>query len=199
MCFDFPHKFFRKHSSKKTLRGLIINAHRSACKIPVILVLFNETWMFSTDFRKTNKYQISWNPASRSLAVACGQTDRLTDRQAWRSQKSLFRNFANNPKMLFVPFWVIPRRLSSNCRRFGTHYRFHFIGRWKKYIYIIYLIHLSMKVEPTVSSETLAIITQTPGNYPKRNKLQVQKNRPLKLVHRKQSLPWLHAGHIKAV
>jgi len=22
-------------------------------------------------------------------------------------------------------FWVIPRRLSSNCRRFGTHYRFH--------------------------------------------------------------------------
>jgi len=25
----------------------------------------------------------------------------------------------------FVPFWVIPRRLSSNCRRFGTHCRFH--------------------------------------------------------------------------
>jgi len=24
-----------------------------------------------------------------------------------------------------IPFWVIPRRLSSNCRRFGTHYRFH--------------------------------------------------------------------------
>ena len=27
--------------------------------------------------------------------------------------------------MKFVPFWVIPRRLSSNCRRFGTHCRFH--------------------------------------------------------------------------
>ena len=27
--------------------------------------------------------------------------------------------------MYFIPFWVIPRRLSSNCRRFGTHYRFH--------------------------------------------------------------------------
>ena len=27
--------------------------------------------------------------------------------------------------MQFVPFWVIPRRLSSNCRRFGTHCRFH--------------------------------------------------------------------------
>ena len=27
--------------------------------------------------------------------------------------------------MQIIPFWVIPRRLSSNCRRFGTHYRFH--------------------------------------------------------------------------
>jgi len=27
--------------------------------------------------------------------------------------------------MSFVPFWVIPRRLSSNCRRLGTHCRFH--------------------------------------------------------------------------
>jgi len=29
-----------------------------------------------------------------------------------------------------------------------------------------------MKMEPIVSSETSAIKTQTPGNYPKRNKLQ---------------------------
>ena len=28
-------------------------------------------------------------------------------------------------KIQIIPFWVIPRRLSSNCRRFGTHYRFH--------------------------------------------------------------------------
>jgi len=28
-----------------------------------------------------------------------------------------------------------------------------------------------MKMEPIVSSETLAIKSQTPGNYPKRNKL----------------------------
>ena len=32
-------------------------------------------------------------------------------------------------------------------------------------------IHLPMKMEPIVSSETSAIRTQTPGNYPKRNKL----------------------------
>jgi len=30
-----------------------------------------------------------------------------------------------------------------------------------------------MKMEPIVSSETSAIRTQTPGNYPKRNKLRV--------------------------
>jgi len=35
-----------------------------------------------------------------------------------------------------------------------------------------YLIHLPMKMEPIVSSETSAIRTQTPGNYPKRNNLQ---------------------------
>ena len=34
-----------------------------------------------------------------------------------------------------------------------------------------YFIHLPMKMEPKLSSETSAIRTQTPGNYPKRNKL----------------------------
>ena len=36
-----------------------------------------------------------------------------------------------------------------------------------------YFIHLPMKMEPIVSSETSAIRTQTPGNYPKRNKLHL--------------------------
>ena len=35
-----------------------------------------------------------------------------------------------------------------------------------------------MKMEPTASSETSAIRTQTPGNYPKRNKLQFQHPSP---------------------
>ena len=38
--------------------------------------------------------------------------------------------------------------------------------------YEVYFIHLPMKMEPIVSSETSAIRTQAPGNYPKRNKLQ---------------------------
>jgi len=38
---------------------------------------------------------------------------------------------------------------------------------------LLYFIHLPMKMEPIVSSETSAIRTRTPGNYPKRNKLQL--------------------------
>jgi len=37
-----------------------------------------------------------------------------------------------------------------------------------------------MKMEPTVSSETSAIRTQTPGNYPKRNKLLLEHGKSLK-------------------
>jgi len=62
----------------------------------------------------------------------------------------------------------VPRRLSSNCRRFGTHCRFH-LHR-----------HLPMKMEPAVSSETSAIRTPTPGNYPKRNKLLLEHGESLK-------------------
>ena len=43
-----------------------------------------------------------------------------------------------------------------------------------------YFIHLPMKMEPTVSSETSAIRTQTPGNYPKRNKLHLEHGESLK-------------------
>jgi len=37
-----------------------------------------------------------------------------------------------------------------------------------------------MKMEPTVSSETSAIRTQTLGNYPKRNKLHLEHSESLK-------------------
>ena len=43
-----------------------------------------------------------------------------------------------------------------------------------------YFIHLPMKMEPIVSSETSAIRTQTPGNYPKRNKLNLEHGESLK-------------------
>ena len=73
----------------------------------------------------------------------------------------------------FAPFGVIPRRVSSNYRRFGTHYLFHLHRQVNE-------AHLPMKMESTVSSETSAIRTQTPGNYPKRNKLHLEHGESLK-------------------
>jgi len=77
--------------------------------------------------------------------------------------------------MWFVPIWVIPRRLSFNCRRFGTQCRFH-LHRQVNEVFI----HLPMKIEPIMSSETSAIRTQTPGNYPNRNKLHLEHGESLK-------------------
>ena len=52
-----------------------------------------------------------------------------------------------------------------------------------------YFIHLPMKMEPTVSSETSAIRTQTPGNYPKKEQITFRKRRKLK---NKDDTPLLH-------
>jgi len=41
---------------------------------------------------------------------------------------------------------------------------------------LTYFIHLPVKMEPTVSSETSAIRTQKPGNYPKKKTLHAYKN-----------------------
>jgi len=124
--------------------------------------------------------------------------------------------------------YLYPRRLSSNCRRFGTHYRFHLhrqvneaaeearqetvrilknssrprdnlkrteraalktlknnvnltiLPADKGNATVRYFIHLPMKIEPIVSSETSAIRTQTPGNYPKRNNLHLENGESLR-------------------
>ena len=67
---------------------------------------------------------------------------------------------APNPNQIYIPRTILP---------------------------LTYFIHLPMKVEPTVSSEMSAIRTQTPGNYPKRNKLHLEHGESLtpirNLVH----------------
>jgi len=45
---------------------------------------------------------------------------------------------------------------------------------------LTFFIHLPTKMEPTRSSETSAIKTQTAGNYPKRNILQLKQGESLK-------------------
>jgi hypothetical protein len=56
-------------------------------------------------------------------------------------------------------FWVFPRRLSANSRRFGTLYRFHLQRKA--------FFDLHLKIEQIQCSETSAISTETPGKHPK--------------------------------
>ena len=78
----------------RTERDIITHVHWSSCKVLIIVVHFNETWIFSADFRKIRKCQFHNNPPSGRLFVSCGQTagrtDGRADRYTRRSQQSLF-------------------------------------------------------------------------------------------------------------
>ena len=58
-------------------RYIIINVHRSSCKVLVIFVRF-QTWIFSTDFRKILKYKILWKSVQWEPICAM-PTDGRTD------------------------------------------------------------------------------------------------------------------------
>jgi hypothetical protein len=71
---------------------------------------------------------------------------------------SMYCNFG----MLYVYFWVIPRRLNFICRRFGTLCLFYL----HRQVGVKFYTYLPMKMEQTECSETLAYKIQKPGNYP---------------------------------
>jgi len=65
---------------RRIRRDIITYAPRSrgsSCKVRIILIRFNEKWIFSTDSKTLRKFQE--NPSSGSQLYPCGQTDRQTN------------------------------------------------------------------------------------------------------------------------
>ena len=53
--------------------------HRSSCRIPLMLLDFNGTEIFSTDFPKFSNSKFHENPSSGNRVVPYGLTDGQTD------------------------------------------------------------------------------------------------------------------------
>ena len=71
---------------RRIQRDTTTNVHRCSRKVPLFLSDFNETCLFSTDFRSILKYQISWNPYRGSRAVRYGRTERHSEANGRFSQ-----------------------------------------------------------------------------------------------------------------
>jgi hypothetical protein len=97
--FCFLYSFCLKHflTLRTISRDVVINVKSLHAKYPLFLSDFNETWIFSTDFRKTSNIKFNQKPSSCSLVIPRDRTDATNLTVA-------FRNFANAPKKWqFVP------------------------------------------------------------------------------------------------
>jgi hypothetical protein len=94
---------------RRIKRYMIKNVHRS-----FILLYFNETETFSTDFPKFSNSKFHKNPSSGNRVVPHGLTDEQTDsRQTDRHDEadSHFSHFSQRPWKLFPRTW----RLRAVC------------------------------------------------------------------------------------
>ena len=75
MCFDFLYNFFSEtfFILRRIERDMIKSVHRSACKVPAILVRFKEIEFPQQVLEKKLKYHE--NPSSGNRAVPCRRTD----------------------------------------------------------------------------------------------------------------------------
>jgi hypothetical protein len=82
--------------------------------LPFFLSDFNETWTFSTDFRKSSYTKFHENPSGGSRTVPCGRTDGQTDgRRDMTKLIVAIHNFANAPKN-WLPTMKTARTANNN-------------------------------------------------------------------------------------
>jgi hypothetical protein len=74
--------FFESFLILRVRRNVIINKHRSSCKVPVMIVKFEWKLNFLNRFLKDSSgIKLHENPFIGSRIVSCGQTDGRTHRQ----------------------------------------------------------------------------------------------------------------------
>jgi len=80
MCFDFFHKFCPQSFSFQEEFSEILSYMSIALHVmyPLFLSHFDQTWVFSADYRKILQYQISLKFVHLEPNCRCGQTDRQT-------------------------------------------------------------------------------------------------------------------------
>jgi hypothetical protein len=88
VCFFFCTSLYKTFLIPRKIQGdTVINIRTSSCEVPVILVRFHKSWIFSTVFRKTLAEQISWQSVRWELGWAMWtyrEAGRRTGGQAGR-------------------------------------------------------------------------------------------------------------------
>jgi len=106
MCCDFLFNFVWNisHSKKKWVRYVKKNVYWFHVQYPLLLSGWNNTWIFSTGFRKILKYKVSWKYV---------QLERTDDRQTDMTKLTVALHYlVNAPKnVLNVCYYVTENQL----------------------------------------------------------------------------------------